>query len=885
MPEGIALQPYDVPLLTADLEADIGLPAHLVTLSDDSWTIWRAVCLRGAGFPVHHVLQLAAPACAHKADALLTAVDTYQSSQRQLLDQVAITNAKIRQMLSNVADDSDEYARLDGLLRALRKAERRLQKGKMPQVVDTPDIDSRLWSQLKTADEQVKLCQEQFQQAWAEARLQTSQAIRSLAGEDRFREAVMWQNRKAIHTGIDSLLKTPLHKNSSKERQREELVANYVQRYAAKNDTIGFFGPVVWIEIADQTEAMTLEPGDDLVTARTVYFEDWGIVALAKFLAQNEALRPWMRPRRMPQIRVKGSKLHLQVGDPVKLTMKQAAILQACDGVRTARDVAAKVRRNPLAGVKSEAEVFTILAELEAAKRLTWTFEIPTEGVYPEQVLRQLLEGIEDEALRQQALAPWQQLEERRAAVALAAGNSQQLDEAMGALEQSFTQITGASSTRRGGRTYAARTLVYEDCRRDVSIKLGSDLVQAIEAPLALMLTSARWFTFELAKRYQQLLKHIFEDVYAQYPEAGPGRVVGLPAFWLWTQPLFLESMVWEGEHPAEAVRDLFQAKWAEVLAVDTTVPQIAYDSDQLWPAVQRAFKAPRPGWQNACYQNPDVMIAAESAEAIGRGEYEFVLGELHMGINSMMAACFFYRHPTPGLFFEAAQFDRPAPCILPLVPRGETEQTTRTQFIFMSPEDVRLVLTQEACPMPGTRWLPISEWVVEDTGEEIVVRTRNGRYQFGLVETFAQFLAKETVDSFQIIPRQRHTPRLTIDRLVIRREAWRFTAEEVSFAYETDEAKRFLAARRWRQLHGLPRFLFAKVPVEKKPFYVDFDSPIYLRMLARSVRQTAEGGHEGLAIGLTEMLPSHEQTWLSDAKGQRYTSELRIAAVDVVGR
>ena len=28
-------------------------------------------------------------------------------------------------------------------------------------------------------------------------------------------------------------------------------------------------------------------------------------------------------------------------------------------------------------------------------------------------------------------------------------------------------------------------------------------------------------------------------------------------------------------------------------------------------------------------------------------------------------------------------------------------------------------------------------------------------------------------------------------------------------------------------------------------------------------------------------MLPEHGQTWLSDAAGRRYTSELRIAAVD----
>jgi hypothetical protein len=32
-------------------------------------------------------------------------------------------------------------------------------------------------------------------------------------------------------------------------------------------------------------------------------------------------------------------------------------------------------------------------------------------------------------------------------------------------------------------------------------------------------------------------------------------------------------------------------------------------------------------------------------------------------------------------------------------------------------------------------------------------------------------------------------------------------------------------------------------------------------------------------------MLPEHNETWLPDAEGQRYTSELRIVAVDLKAR
>ena len=51
--------------------------------------------------------------------------------------------------------------------------------------------------------------------------------------------------------------------------------------------------------------------------------------------------------------------------------------------------------------------------------------------------------------------------------------------------------------------------------------------------------------------------------------------------------------------------------------------------------------------------------------------------------------------------------------------------------------------------------------------------------------------------------------------------------------------------------------------------------------MFAKMVRQTVEDGAAGLMISVSEMIPRLDQTWLPDAEGQRYTSELRIVAVD----
>ncbi|MYR90262.1 lantibiotic dehydratase, partial [Streptomyces sp. SID685] len=63
--------------------------------------------------------------------------------------------------------------------------------------------------------------------------------------------------------------------------------------------------------------------------------------------------------------------------------------------------------------------------------------------------------------------------------------------------------------------------------------------------------------------------------------------------------------------------------------------------------------------------------------------------------------------------------------------------------------------------------------------------------------------------------------------------------------------------------------------------FYVDFDSPVYLTILAKAARRLARKD-PGARLKVSEMLPTPEQAWLTDDEGSRYTSELRFVAVDM---
>ncbi len=126
------------------------------------------------------------------------------------------------------------------------------------------------------------------------------------------------------------------------------------------------------------------------------------------------------------------------------------------------------------------------------------------------------------------------------------------------------------------------------------------------------------------------------------------------------------------------------------------------------------------------------------------------------------------------------------------------------------------------------------------------------------------------------------HTPRVQIDKLVVQRESWIVDVRELGFAYEKEGGRRYLRARQWQKKIGVPRHVFVKTAVETKPVYVDFDSPIYVEILSKLIRAVSANQNGDSNVVISEMLPGPDAAWLPDKDGQRYTSELRIVAVDL---
>ncbi|MCB9419970.1 MAG: lantibiotic dehydratase [Ardenticatenaceae bacterium] len=850
---------------------------HLKFLSDSPWALWRDVCVRGAGFPAQDVLKLAVPACAAAADALTDAEKTAWNVRQEVGAVLAAQTDHLLGQIYQTDKSSPANRQYRSELHQLNKAKKRLYRGDALIESVLAYLPPELAARSQAAENSRLACLAEFQQTFAAGAVEASRVLREISQSPRYHEAITWQNRQAVHTAVTPLSRTPPeNKQNKRTRQREELLASYMQRYCVKNDSIGFFGPVGWGKINDKLEALTVTPGDDLLAARTVYFEDWCIKALAESLAQKSN-PSWFVPRPLPHLRLDSSVLQLPMGGKVQLSGKETAVFAACDGQKTTHEIVLELVTEPNNNIQSKDEVYALLQKLHDEHRLVWSFAVSTEHAFPEQNLRQLLARIDDVAIRNNALQALDELEMARDAVAAAAGNAEKLDSALNELDTAFTRLTGNDATRRSGQVYAGRTLVYEDCRRAITLEIGDGLLHDLEGPFKLLLTSIRWYAFNAVKLYQTALRKAFREALAQFPEKAGTAVVDFSTYWLWVQPLFFG----DGPLPTDSLNALFQKKWDSVLVLPESGRHVSYASADLQSRVQALFPAPRSNWQIALHHTPDVMLAAASVEAIQCGDYTAVLGEFHIGTNGLAGSCFFNQHPSPDKLAQNFYADWPKPRIIPLTSGGKMEQTSRTQFVVTAPHDVQLVLSHDQVPQPGLDWLLTRDLVVEEIGNNLIVRSRNGRYQFDSVDVFAHYISLIILNHFKITGPRDYTPRISIDKLVVQRESWRFSADALPFAFETEVTKQFLEVRQWMRQQGMPRFVFVKTPVEPKPVYVDFASPIYVHMLAKLIRQTVQSELDNPQIVISEMYPAHDELWMMDGSGQRYTSELRLVVLD----
>jgi hypothetical protein len=651
-------------------------------------------------------------------------------------------------------------------------------------------------------------------------------ALREMASDPRFREAIAWQNRAFLSGSLASLLRST--KRGSNARRHERAVARYIQRYSTKCDSIGFFGPIAWGRISDDGPHVRAVPGPEITGARHVHFEHWAIDALARSLSRDPSLEPWLTARRSPAIHADAGRLELPSGKSLRLGEWEASILARCDG-RIARDVG-----EPWERVRRALQRF---AEQGA---ITLRLEVPTERIDPEDALRTAIDRIGDPSVRESTQAALDRLDQKRRVLAASAGDATAADRAFADLEATFVEMTGEPPRRRAGETYAGRTIAYEDCRRDVDLSIGTNIIETIGPALSLVLESARWFTFEIARRVE-----------AKLLAEAPGTEVSFAAFWSAASKRLDPSAI-AGDVVIELGR-----RWSSIVA-PASEKRVTRSAAEMRAQVEHAFRAPTSGWPMARFQSPDLLIAARGADAWNRGDYYAVLGELHAGVAGQLLPFLVAEHPRPDELIAHHRRELGRPSIAPVIAK---ERYHRAEHYSLAPDDLHLV-TSEPSWRERERAIPIGDLMLTRTGDRLSVRTRDRHLELPIIDVLERLLIGAGLNRFRLLPLDEHAPRVTIDRLVVSRERWRLDTREI------------LSNRHWPATYGVPRFLFYKTEAEPKPCYLDVESEVLMDLFRRSAAESDE-------VVISEMLPGHDETWLTDAQGRRYVSELRLVCTE----
>lgn len=848
------------------------LPHHVMRLPGGPWVIWRSLVLRGAGFPAREVLRLAAPSCAEHSERVIDLEDRAELCRR------AASNA-VRNALDELPSSATSEER-----RPLFKALRALAKGKSPRQELGVDSLDETCEALREARVDLVGAKAVLEQTYRTSLAKLSRELEKVASCERFREAVTWQNRIARRNALDSLVRRPANgKRNSQRRRHEETVASYLQRYAAKNETIGFFGPVGWARFTPEGEVVRSRPGTQLVARRQVYFENWCIDALAQTLAREPGMRPWLAPRLRSGFYCDGRKLHRPFGRAADVSPATARLLSACDGKTPAREIAVTLAGDPGVTLSSPEEVLDLLDRLCKKRIVLWNLEVPLEP-HPERHLAERLARIGDADLRVRAQSRLNLLEEARRKVAHAAGDVAALDAAMRRLEGTFTELTGRAAQRNPGRSYASRTLVYEDCRRDLEIEFGPGLVQRLGPPLTLMLEGTRWLAGDVTRRVRERVA----DLYADLARRTGSRAVA--SFTLLSQALGSLFIKRQRDACFVEVESDYQARWSRVLGLGSAGRNeriLRFQARELMDRATEEFGHGGPAWKLTRYLGPDIMIGAKSLESFERGDFEIVLGEMHAG-NYMFSSLFLAQHPAPEELRRYTQVDLDqsfrftTPVVVPRLSKNTLPE--RFAIAMELPEFYRYHFGDDPPGTSNGNALSAGCVVVEDDGGKLVARTRDGRTELDVIDLLGIHLSWECNKiAGRVLPRARHWPRIVVDEVVVSRERWSFASAELDFARLKDPCRRYLAARRWARRYELPRFCFYKVASEMKPCYLDLDSPIYVDLFARMLRSATRADAEG-QVTITEMLPDVNHAWLPDAEGNRYTCELRTACYEKEG-
>ena len=650
----------------------------------------------------------------------------------------------------------------------------------------------------------------------------------------------------------------PLPPRNKQARAHERHLLLYVQRVCAKNDSLSEFGPEGW---------GTISPGDGLfqlaprpgIAARETFLERWTAHGAAAALNADPEVRAELAPRLNPNGRLeKEGFLFCDTGETVALDRPQRELLERLDG---------RMRAYSLAVPPG------LLEDLADRRILRWEVEVPALDPAAFATLVRDVAAWRDNSVRKRWLALLEPIADLPAQFARDSDTNARtrvMDEARAAL-----QPLGVTRGHAGNRSlYSAANAIGEECFRECACSVGRELIHEIATEAEPWIDLWRDSYAFVASRVAAGLRHLLQDAPRQ------DGAVSLPAF---LRHCADRKMSLTGPGLVAMAHLAFseiKAAFREELGAQAGRSEV-----QLRPEdchfVRRNFEYPK--FDEYTYPSADLQLSARSVAAVARGEYQWVVAELHPPV-ALLHHSFYWSCPDKaGLAQALSRTAHGQPNFHFGFFAADFTSATAVHMAEATPDLFHFVAPQR--PGPGGRAIPPSEteiYVAAESGD-VRLRRRDSKQDLG---SFARaWLIPLGFHPFSLSLGP-ETPRLLCGKVVVQRRAWTVQEDEVGIGDFTGVSRDLiLAVEQLRLRKGWPRHIYIR-PTEQalrrsgaegrdkdtKPVFIDLESYLFLEVFFRWLKKAGE-------LEVTEMLPDAEHLLWSEADGRR-SFELRTQIV-----
>jgi hypothetical protein len=276
------------------------------------------------------------------------------------------------------------------------------------------------------------------------------------------------------------------------------------------------------------------------------------------------------------------------------------------------------------------------------------------------------------------------------------------------------------------------------------------------------------------------------------------------------------------------------------------------------------------------------LQLAAASVEAVTRGDYQWILAELHPPVALLHHGFYWSCPDKTSLSQQLASTLFGKPHFHYGFFAADFTATTTVRFFDALPNLTWFVSPQRGNPKWQTVRPGDAEVYVDPNGD-VCLRRIDNRQHLG---SFARnWIIPLGFHPF-CFSWGKHTPRLRCGNVIVQRRMWTIALDELGKGDFTGVSRDLvLAVEQLRAKRDLPRFIYIR-PTEQalrrsgaegrdkdtKPVFVDLESYLFLEIFHRWLTKAGE-------IEVTEMLPAPDQLLWKEPDGRR-TFELRTLIV-----